>query len=83
MWELLVLVDLADDGADLAHPQFEHVNFFVEDAKYGVLDRAGGDKVEDEHLAGHGLVHGSMRPMRCSMAIGFHGMSKLISVLQN
>ena len=24
-----------------------------------------------------------MRPMRCSIAIGFHGMSKLISVLQN
>ena len=25
----------------------------------------------------------SMRPMRCSIAIGFHGMSKLIRVLQN
>ena len=25
----------------------------------------------------------SMRPMRCSIAIGFHGTSKLISVLQN
>ena len=47
----MLLLELAEDRADLAHDELEHVDLLVEDAQYRVLDRAGGDQVEDEHLA--------------------------------
>src|SRR4051794_8910435 len=50
--KLLLLVDLAQDRADLAHHQLEHVDLFIEDAQHRILDRPRGDQVEDEHLTG-------------------------------
>jgi len=49
--EFLLLVDLAEDRADLADDELEHVDLLVEDAQHRILDRAGSDQVEDEHLA--------------------------------
>jgi len=62
-------------------PQFEHVDLLVEQPQHLLLDGAAGDQIEDEHLAG--LADAIDTAIRCSMAMGFHGISKLISVLQN
>src|SRR6185312_3419859 len=49
--EVLLLFELAEDGADLAHHQFEHVDLFVEDAQHRVLDRSRRGQIEHVHLA--------------------------------
>jgi hypothetical protein len=49
--EIALLVQAAEDGADLAHHQLEHGNFFVEQEEHLLLQRAACHQIEDEHFA--------------------------------
>ena len=79
--EVAFLFDTAEDGADLADHQLEHRDLLLEQREHLLLQGAAVTRLNTNTSRCWPMR--SMRPMRCSIAIGFHGTSKLTSVLQN
>ena len=49
--ELALLLEAAEDGADLADDQLEHRDLFLQQRQHLLLQRAARDQIEDEDLA--------------------------------